>query len=294
MILSHISNFLIILTYVFLSQNLTLAQSQSVKVSFVNSSDKPLKIFWFDESAQSNVFVIDVPSYKDVGMNTEVGHIFHYTYEEDEKAIQVKGQNEVHVVGPNDVKVTCSSTSGQIKINVKPNWSPRGAGRFLELVDMGYFNGCALNRVVTKFLTQFGISANYELRTKFRTQTILDDLSLDIDFQPGFMSYAGSGADSRTSEVFIAMPGVSQNQLKYFGRNPWETPFGYVDQDDLSNVVDKWEAYGDIPPWGEGPDPQKIYLEDGYDYLKQDFPSMSYLNNCKIVTSSMDLDAEEL
>ena len=43
------------------------------------------------------------------------------------------------------------------------------------------------------------------------------------------MSYAGSGLDSRTVEIFIAMPGASQEQLAKFGESAWETPFGFIE-----------------------------------------------------------------
>ena len=50
-----------------------------------------------------------------------------------------------------EVKVRCSVTTsgftekGQLlDIRVIPSWSPRGASRFLDLVRMGYYDGCAL------------------------------------------------------------------------------------------------------------------------------------------------------
>ena len=42
--------------------------------------------------------------------------------------------------------------------------------------------------------------------------------------------------------------------------------------------------YGDMPPWGKGPDPQKIYGE-GYGYLAREFPELDYLETCRVVES---------
>lgn len=192
--------------------------------------------------------------------------------------------------------VVCGTTEGEIHIKVKPFWSPRGAARFLELVSKQnrYYDGCALNRVVPKFLTQFGIGAKFEQRSSYRENIILDDIPSDpkIPFEPGYMSYAGSGEDSRSTEVFIVMPDTPQSQLDYFGENAWETPFGYVEPKDLS-VVAKWhDSYGDMAPWGNGPDPQKIYEEDGYDYLRKDFPDMSYIRGCVIIADD-DMNDED-
>ena len=44
------------------------------------------------------------------------------------------------------------------------------------------------------------------------------------------------------------MPGTSQGQLEYFGVNPWETPFGIIDQVEQTAVAN-WFSYGDMPPW---------------------------------------------
>lgn len=63
---------------------------------------------------------------------------------------------------------------------------------------------------------------------------------------------AGSGRDSRTTEIFIAAFDASQEQLDYFGENSWETPFGYVPQAHQDAVSKIYSGYGDMPPWGNG------------------------------------------
>lgn len=264
-----------------------------VMVNFINVSDEPVKLYWINHDSEE-IPVEELESYKDTEIKTSIGHVFCAYYEGRRQIFQVEGIDSVHVIGPDTIQVECSSSSGDIHATIKPNWSPRGAARFLELVDIGYFDGCALNRVVKNFLTQFGISADYKMRTDFATAKIKDDAPKGIAFQPGYMSYAGNGQNSRTTEMFIVMPGTHRHQLAAFGsENPWETPFGFVDPDDLSSVVDKWYAYGDMPPWGTGPDPQKIYREDGYEYLQKEFPRLSYLNKCRILSAN-DSEEEEL
>lgn len=129
-------------------------------------------------------------------------------------------------------------------ILIMPYWAPRGAVRFLELVRMGYYDDVALNRVVPNFLTQFGIASDYGLRSDIREIKISDDYNRQITFNPGYVSYAGSGPDSRTSEIFIVMPGA---QLDAFGKHPWETPFGFVEGDVENGVLSKiYSGYGDM------------------------------------------------
>jgi len=225
-------------------------------------------------------------------IETLPGHRFSYDYGGDTHYVTASDLEEhsyqVLLAGKHEIDVHCTVTSNARKdtnlplvIRVIPWWSPRGASRFLSLIRDGHYNGVALNRVVPNFLTQFGISPDYEVRTRMRTNRIDDDFvhNPPISFRPGMMAFAGSGPDSRTTEVFIVATGTTQRQLRHFGSNPWETPFGVID--DVENTpVQNWYSYGDMPPWGEGADSQKIYSKDGYEYLEKYFPKMDYIEEC--------------
>lgn len=117
-----------------------------------------------------------------------------------------------------------------------------------------YYDGVAFNRVVPKFLTQFGIAKDYFTRTKERELAILDDFPItDVNFEPGTISFAGSGYDSRSTEIFVVMPGVSGEQLEKFGENSWETPFAVIDGDVEKSALKKiYSGYGDMPPFAKG------------------------------------------
>lgn len=110
---------------------------------------------------------------------------------------------------------------------------------------MGIYNGVVFNRVVPKFLTQFGIPKDSTVRKEAGEISIWDDFNHKIPFEPGYVSFAGSGFDSRTTELFIAMPGVSKAQLERFGENSWETPIGFV-EGDLKVLEKIYSGYGDM------------------------------------------------
>ena len=97
-----------------------------------------------------------------------------------------------------------------------------------------------------------------------------------------FLSFAGSGPDSRTTEIFIVMPDAPRHQLEAFGTNSWETPFGSVGDAEGLEIVGDLYSYGDMPPWGSGPESQRIYAE-GYEYLAKDFPELDYIDTCRVV-----------
>ena len=96
------------------------------------------------------------------------------------------------------------------------------------------------------------------------------------------MSYAGSGPNSRSNEVFFVMPGCPPHQLQAFGKNPWETPFARLADAASLAVVGSFKSYGDMPPWGQGVEPQRVYNE-GYAYLTRTFPSLDYFDTCIVV-----------
>ena len=73
--------------------------------------------------------------------------------------------------------VKCSTTKGDILIDVNPEWAPRGARRFLELVADGFYTDIGMFRCVNKFLTQFGISDNPKMQHWHRDSIL------------GFLSY---------------------------------------------------------------------------------------------------------
>jgi cyclophilin family peptidyl-prolyl cis-trans isomerase len=131
------------------------------------------------------------------------------------------------------------------------NWSPNGYDRAVELFQRHFYDGSHFFRVVPGFLTQFGISySNDSVLQSFARRQISDDpkkTNPEIPFEPGIISFAGSGPNSRTSQLFI-----SYGSAKSLGTQPWETPIGKV-IDGMDSTVKKFHSYGDIPPFGEGP-----------------------------------------
>jgi len=52
--------------------------------------------------------------------------------------------------------VQCSTTRGEVVMDVRAGWSPVGAAQFLKLVDIGHFTDLPFTRVAPKYITQFG------------------------------------------------------------------------------------------------------------------------------------------
>eukprot|EP01039_Chlorochromonas_danica_P011240 gene11241-12538_t len=172
-------------------------------------------------------------------------------------------------------RVSCETTKGQIEIEVYPEWAPVGAQHFLELVVDGFYTNISLFRCVPRFLTQFGISDQPE-QLHWHAIRFRDDVPqprrpiLKHD-----VSFAGGGPHSRTTQIFIAF-----EDLPFLGKEPWETPFGRVveGEETLSAL---YKGYGDIPPFGKGPDQTEIYKE-GNSYIYRLFPKTDFLLSCVV------------
>lgn len=135
-------------------------------------------------------------------------------------------------------------------IIVVPRWAPLGSERFLALVNKGFYDSTALFRVVKGFLVQFGIAKDTNLNIQWRDKAIEDDPKIGVKIEIGTLAFAGSGKDSRTTQVFISL---GANTGSHLGKEPWETPFGYVPRTQMENLLTKLNyKYKDMPPWVRG------------------------------------------
>lgn len=119
----------------------------------------------------------------------------------------------------------------------------------------------------------------------FADETIQDDPKRDdlLPFREGMLSFAGSGPNSRTSQLFIAY-----DRAGGLGQSPWETPFGEV-VEGMDNIRNLYSGYGDMPPWGKGPQQGPI-RNRGSSYIEEDFSLLDKFETCTIERMDSLLD----
>ena len=90
-------------------------------------------------------------------------------------------------------------------IEVHDEWAPLGAARFKELVGTdGFFSGVRFFRTIKGFMSQFGIPGKPATAALWKDKKIADDpRKVEISNKRGFLSFATSGKDSRTTQMFI-------------------------------------------------------------------------------------------
>ena len=76
--------------------------------------------------------------------------------------------------------------------------------RVLEMARAGFFKEIALFRAVQGWVTQLGISGSASMNQQF-DNNIIDDPMRGVPFLKGYLAFAGSGTDSRSHQLFIAM-----------------------------------------------------------------------------------------
>ena len=181
---------------------------------------------------------------------------------------------EANETAPDTFQVLFDTTKGEFTIEVTRAWAPNGADRFYNLVRRGYYDEVRFFRVLSGFMAQFGISGDPELSTIWREARIPDDTVAESN-RRGHVSFATSGANTRTTQMFINYGNNSGLDSQGF------SPFGRV-TDGMDVVDDLYSGYGEGAPSGRGPS-QQLLQSQGNPYLIENFPDLDYINQATIV-----------
>jgi len=165
-------------------------------------------------------------------------------------------------------------SKGTFVMEVHPDWAPLGAARFKELIDSEFFKGARFFRVIENFMAQFGIHGNSKIAAEWKTKTIKDD-EVKKQNHRGMISFATSGKDSRTTQMFINFK--DNSNLDGMGFSPFAEIVSGMDTVDAL-----YKGYGEGAPSGKGPEQGRIQAE-GNKYLKREFPNLSYIVSTRVV-----------
>jgi peptidyl-prolyl cis-trans isomerase A (cyclophilin A) len=174
---------------------------------------------------------------------------------------------------PATYKARFDTSKGVFVVDVRREWAPVGADRFYNLVKNGFYDENRFFRVISGFMVQFGINGNPQVSTPWRNAQIKDD-PVKQSNKRGFITFATSGPNSRTTQVFIN-----------FGDNSRLDGMGFASFGQVSsgmNVVDQLYAdYGEGAPSGRGPNQGRMQSE-GNAYLTKDFPNLDFVRKATI------------
>jgi peptidyl-prolyl cis-trans isomerase A (cyclophilin A) len=187
--------------------------------------------------------------------------------------ITIAGRAQPPAKAPDTNKVNFDTSKGAFVVEVHRDWAPNGADHFYDLVKSGFYDNARFFRVIKGFMVQFGIAGDPAVMTAHKGN-IKDD-PVKQSNKRGTITFATSGPDSRTSQVFINF--ADNGRLDDMGFSP----FGHVASG--MNVVDSlYSGYGEGAPNGRGPDQGRIQSQ-GNAYLTSQFPNMDFIKKATIV-----------
>ena len=162
------------------------------------------------------------------------------------------------------------TSKGAFVLEIHRDWAPRGADRFYNLCRNGFFNDARFFRVISRFMVQFGINGNPAVNAKWKSARIQDDPVTQTN-ERGNISFATSGPNSRTTQVFINFGNNARLDGMGFA------PFGKIIEG--MDVVDSlYSRYGEGAPSGRGPS-QGLLQSQGNAYLEQSFPELDHVKH---------------
>lgn len=165
--------------------------------------------------------------------------------------------------------------TGTIKIQLRPEWAPRGVARFEELIQKGFYDDCRFFRVLPGFIAQFGINGDPTVMGQWRSKSMPDD-PVKVSNTRGTVVFATAGPNTRTTQIFVN----TREQGNAFLDKQGFSPFGEVIEG--MDLIDKlYAGYGEGAPSGKGPN-QGLIQAKGNEYLKSQYPKLSFISSGKI------------
>lgn len=175
---------------------------------------------------------------------------------------------------PDTFLVAINTNKGRIVLQAIRAWSPHGADRFYSLVNDHFYDGAKFFRVLPNFMAQFGIAADPAMNAKWAERKIPDDPVVRSNTR-GFVSYATSGPNTRSAQLFINK--ADNRRLDRLGF----APFALV-IDGMEVVDSLYMGYGEGPPLGNGPIQDRI-AQQGNTYLNRYFPQLDSIITARVV-----------
>lgn len=168
-------------------------------------------------------------------------------------------------------QVKFETTQGDFIVEVHRDWAPVGAGRFLELVKAGYYDGNRFFRVIKGFVVQFGLNGDPTITSHWKPLAIKDDPVKESN-KKGAITFATAGPNTRTTQVFINLGDNTRLDSMGFA------PFGAVTEG--MEVVEKL-----LSEYGNSPDQDKI-TSRGNSYLEANFPRLDSIKGASLVPAA--------
>lgn len=178
--------------------------------------------------------------------------------------------------------VRLETSKGHVEIEVRRDWAPRGAQRFLNLVRNGYYDDNRFFRIAPGRWVQFGINGDPAIAQAWRTQTFPDD-PFNASNVRGTVAFAFAVPNGRTTQIFVNM----QDNSATHDKEPF-TPFGRVVLG--LELLDALNAEYGEGPGGIRAGRQDAFFQGGNAWLLAQFPRLDYIKRATVLVCVGGLD----
>jgi cyclophilin family peptidyl-prolyl cis-trans isomerase len=183
---------------------------------------------------------------------------------------------ELNRKAPDLFSVRLETSKGDIVIEVHRDWSPHGADRFYNLVQVGYYDDACFFRIRAGTWAQFGVNGDPKISNAWCNQTIPDDPRV-VSNTRGTVAFAFAVPNGRTTQVFINLRDNSATH----DAEPF-VPFGLIVQG--MDVADSLNSeYGESSGGGIRGGKQAPLFEIGNAWLRQNFPRLDYITRATVI-----------
>ena len=172
---------------------------------------------------------------------------------------------------PETFQVKFATTRGEFTVTVHRAWAPIGADRFYNLVKHHFYDNASFFRVVPGFIVQFGISAYPPVSIAWRDTNLQDDPVTQSN-KRGYLTFATSGPNTRTTQLFINLKGNEGLDPQGFA------PFGVVDAKGMNVVEMMYDQYANTPR-----DFQDLITAQGKPYLDKNWPKLDSIKTATLI-----------
>jgi cyclophilin family peptidyl-prolyl cis-trans isomerase len=171
------------------------------------------------------------------------------------------------------------TTKGDVVIEMRREWSPRGVDRFYNLLRFGYYDDMRIHRIREGDFVQWGIHGDPAIAQAWRVHPIEDDPVKASNLR-GTIAFAhGEPADDRTTQVYINLrdkPEMDSMDFSVMGR--------VVSGMDVADSL--YADYAEAAGGGIRGGKQDPVFEGGNAYLDENFPKLDRILRARIVDES--------
>ncbi len=175
---------------------------------------------------------------------------------------------------PDRFLVRFDTSKGSFLVEAHREWAPHGVDRFFNLVRARFFDDSRFFRVRAGYVAQFGIPGNPAIATRWVSETIPDDAVRQSNTR-GFISYAMTGPDARTTQLFVNL--ADNSRLDRDGFAPIGQLINGMETVDALNAEYDESAGGGM----RGGKQEKLFSE-GNQYLDREFPRLDRILKAEI------------